>query len=180
MIMSPPLRKLMLALHLTVSVGWIGAVMAYMALVLVGMNSRDDQLVSAVWISLKIAGWAVIVPCALASLVTGLVMALGTKWGLFRHYWVIFSLVLTIIAVTILIEHMDPQTLLVGTAFVMRSHDPGALRRAFDSELLHSGLGLLVLIVVQVLNIYKPKGITPYGWSKQQEQSEASTVESTA
>ena len=35
---------------------------------------------------------------AYATLVTGLLMSLGTKWGLFRHDWVIISLVLTVVA----------------------------------------------------------------------------------
>ena len=29
--------------------------------------------------------------------------------------------------------------------------------------------GLLVLLVITVLNVYKPRGLTPYGWRKQEE-----------
>jgi hypothetical protein len=37
-------------------------------------------------------------------------------------------------------------------------------------DLLHPGVGLLVLLVITGLNVYKPRGLTPYGWRKQQER----------
>jgi len=37
-------------------------------------------------------------------------------------------------------------------------------------DLLHAGGGLLVLLVITVLNMYKPRGLTPYGWRKQYEE----------
>jgi hypothetical protein len=55
---------------------------------------------------MELTGWYVIVPLAVAALLTGLVMALGTPWGLFRHYWVLISLVLTILATVVLLLHM--------------------------------------------------------------------------
>src|SRR5918993_585022 len=88
MTMTPGLRKFALAAHLTFSVGWIGAVVAYLALGLAAVRSQDPQTVRGAWIAMELTGWYVIVPLALASLLTGLVMALGSKWGLFRYYWV--------------------------------------------------------------------------------------------
>lgn len=37
-------------------------------------------------------------------------------------------------------------------------------------DLLHAGVGLLVLLVITGLNVYKPRGMTRYGWRKQHEQ----------
>src|ERR671923_2401447 len=106
MTMTPGLRKLALAAHLTCSLGWIGAVVAYLALGVAAATSQDAQTVRAAWIAMELTGWYAIVPLALASLLTGLLMALGTKWGLFRHYWVVFSLVLTTLAAAVLLAHM--------------------------------------------------------------------------
>jgi len=86
MTMAPGLRKLVLAVHLTFPVGWIGAVVAYLALVFAAMGSQEAQTVRAAWIGMELTIRYVVVPLALLSLLTGLVMALGTKWGLFRHY----------------------------------------------------------------------------------------------
>ena len=55
---------------------------------------------------MEVTGWSAIVPLALAALLTGLVMSLGTPWGLFRHYWVLITLGLTILATVVLLLHM--------------------------------------------------------------------------
>src|SRR5688500_12929888 len=116
MIMAKSLRKIALTAHLTFSVGWIGAVVAYLGLGVATRTSQDAQTVRAAWIAMELTGWSVIVPLALASLCTGLVMSLFTKWGLFRHYWVLLSLVLTIFATVILLLHMQTVSLLAEAA----------------------------------------------------------------
>lgn len=58
-----------------------------MALAVSGLTSADVQTVRAAYLAMDLIGWFVIVPLSLASLLTGLVQSLGTRWGLFRHYW---------------------------------------------------------------------------------------------
>ena len=166
MTMTPGLRKFALTTHLTFSVGWIGAVIAYLGLGVAAMTSQEVQTVRAAWIAMELTGWYVIVPLCLASLVTGLVQSLVTQWGLFRHYWVLFSLVLTILAVIILVLHMPTVSFLADVA---AEADEASLGR-LGGDLFHPGVGLLVLLVIQVLNVYKPRGVTPYGWRKQHEE----------
>jgi hypothetical protein len=163
--MSPGWRKFALTLHLVFSVGWIGTVIAYLVLVIAAMTTLDEQLLRATWASMELIGQFAIVPLALLSFVTGLIMALFTKWGLFRHYWVIFSLVLTLFAVIVLWQHFEPLQYFAGqTVHHVSEMDKIAMIRAgLSSELLHAGVGLLVLLVVQVLNTYKPQGTTPWG-----------------
>jgi uncharacterized membrane protein len=168
--MSSGVRKIALSAHLTFSVGWIGTVVAYLALGIAAENSRDAQTVRGAWIAMEQTGWFAIVPLALASFLTGLVMALGTKWGLFRHYWVLFSLVLTIIATIVLLQHMPTVS---SMADVAREAE-GARLIELGGDLPHPAVGLVVLLVVQVLNLYKPQGMTSYGRRKQQEQRQRS------
>lgn len=155
----------MLAVHLTVSVGWIGGVVAYLALGIAAINAGDDRTIRGAWIAMEILGWYVIVPLALASLGTGAVLALATRWGLFRHYWVIISLLLTVIAVAVLLLHMPDVT---ATAEVARAASGEGLA-ALGGDLAHPAIGLVVLLVIQVLNIYKPRGLTRYGHRRQHE-----------
>jgi hypothetical protein len=173
MTMSPGLHKFVLSVHISVSVGWIGGVVAYLALVVAGMTSQDDQTLRAAWIAMALTGWFAIVPLALASLLSGLVISLGTKWGLFRHYWTLFSLVLTILATIILLEEMQTVSIFAGIAAEMNSADVGRLRDTIPRALSHPAGGLLVLLVIQVLNVYKPWGLTPYGRRQQHEQRRA-------
>src|SRR5205823_3537878 len=48
--------------------------------------------------------------------------------------------------------------------------DAAVLRGGLGGDLFHPGVGLLVLLAITVLNVYKPAGLTPYGWRKQREQ----------
>jgi uncharacterized membrane protein len=164
--MEPRVRKFALSVHLTFSIGWIGAVLAYLVLGIAAVTSQDVQTVRAAWIAMELTGWYVIVPLALASLLTGVVMALGTKWGLLGHYWVLISFVLTIFATVILLLHMPTVS---STAQVAQEAEDSSLE-ALGGDLFHPGIGLVVLLVIQVLNMYKPPGMTRYGWRKQHEQ----------
>ncbi len=169
--MNPGIRKLTLSIHLTVSVGWIGAVFAYLALGVAAATSPEVQTVRAAWTAMWLTGWYVIVPLAIASWLTGIVMALGTKWGLFRHYWVLISFLLTTLAAIVLVLHMRDVSVMAATA----QGADGAALQALGGDLLHPGLGLMVLVLVQVLNLYKPQGLTRYGWRKQQEHRSSTT-----
>jgi len=160
----------MLAVHLTCSVGWLGALVAYIVLDLSVDTSRDPQLVRAGWIGIGLVTASVIVPFALASLLTGIAIAGGTKWGLFRHWWVLISLALTTFAVAVLLL----ETRVIAHNANLAA-DPGTSLSellALPSTLLHSLGGLVVLLVIQVLNVYKPQGLTPYGWRKLQSERE--------
>ena len=166
MTMAPNLRKFALTVHITSSLGFLGAALAYLGLGISAVISEDTQTVRAAWIAMEVIGWYVIVPLALAALLTGLVQALGTPWGLFRHYWVLITFLLTIFATVILLLHMPSVSAL---AEVAREADSATLGR-LGGDLLHAGGGLLVLLVITALNVYKPRGLTPYGWRKQHER----------
>jgi hypothetical protein len=172
--MPPALRKVALAAHLTASVGWVGAVAAYLALDVTVATSHDPQLVRSAWIAMGlIASWA-IVPLALTALLTGLVMALGTKWGLFRHWWVLISFVLTVVATAILLS--ETRVIGDGAAIAADPRTSAEQLLAIPSTLPHSVGGLVVLLAIQVLNVHKPQGMTRYGWRKQQEERRAAQL----
>ena len=161
--MSRRLRKVALAVHLTVSIGWVGAVLAYLSLGVASVNSEEEATIRGAWIAMEVIGWWIIVPLALVSLLTGILMALGTGWGLIRYYWVLISFVLTTFATSILLLHMPDVSTIADQA-----------RRARDSELqglggdlVHAVVGLAILLVVLALNVMKPPGLTRYGWRRQ-------------
>lgn len=160
MMMSPPVRRLALSVHLTCSVGWIGAVLAYIGLGVAAVASERPDTVRGAWVAMEIVGWYVLVPLALGSWTTGLLMALGTRWGLLRHYWVLFAFALTSLAAGVLLLHMPDVS---AVAEAVRTADPDELDR-FGGDLFHAVLALVLLLVIQVLNLYKPRGVTRYGW----------------
>jgi hypothetical protein len=165
-LMTSGLRKFALTAHVTSSVGWLGAVAAFLVLAIAGQTSQDAQTVRSVYLAMNLTGWSVVVPLCIASLVTGLVMALGTKWGLFRHYWVTLKFLLTVISTLILFGFTNTLNVmgdLAGNASLSLEE----LRNLRQGPVGHSGVGLLVLVFVSGLSIYKPWGKTPYGLKQQ-------------
>ncbi|MBW3663925.1 MAG: DUF2269 domain-containing protein [Actinobacteria bacterium] len=163
MTLSPGVRKTLLAVHLTASIGWIGGIIAYIVLGTTAINATDAKIILSAWIAMEVIGWIAIVPLAGASWVTGVAMALGTRWGLFRHYWVIISLAITSVALVVLLLHMPDVTTTVEFARTASAPELATL----GGDLVHPTLGLILLLVVQVLNIYKPRGLTRYGRRRQ-------------
>src|SRR5688500_2475453 len=167
MTMQPGLRRFVLTAHVTSTLGWLGAGVVFLALAVVGLTSQDAQTVRGAYLVMEPAAWFVLVPLAFASLLTGIVQALGTAWGLFRHYWVLFKLLITLFATVILLIYMETFRFMARVA-ADPSADLGVVRNA--SPLIHASLALLLFLVATVLALYKPRGMTRYGWRKQHEQ----------
>ena len=164
-IMSPGLRKFALVAHVTCSVGFAGAVAAFLALAVAGLRGRDAASVQAAYVAMEMATWSVIVPLNIAALLTGIVQSLGTTWGLFRHYWVVVKLLLTTVVTVVLLLQTKQIAYMAGSAATpLSGADQLALR---TSLVVHAAGGLLVLLTTTTLSIFKPKGMTPYGWRRQ-------------
>jgi len=131
-------------------------------------------MVRAASLAMGITAWFVILPLSLASLATGLVQALGTAWGLFRHYWILFKLLLTAVAAIVLLLKLGPISYLAdaATKTTFSSTDLIGLRTSLT---VHAGGGLLVLLMAATLAVYKPQGMTRYGVRKRREQGSAMT-----
>jgi hypothetical protein len=167
MTMTPGLRKFTFTTHLTSSVGWIGAVIAFLALSVIGLTSQDELTVRGAYLIMAPAAWFVLVPLAHASLLSGIALSLGTPWGLFWHYWVVLKLLITLFATVILLIYMGTFRQMAGVAA-----DPvvelGLVRN--PSPTVHAILALILLVVAAVLGVYKPLGMTAYGRRKQETQ----------
>ena len=169
MTMTPNLRKFALTVHVASSVGLLGSIGAFLTLAIAGLNGQDTQIIRAAYLAMDLVARFIIVPLAFASLLTGLIQSLGTPWGLFRHYWVFAKLLLTTFATTILLIKLR----MIGYAAHLAAETilPSAELSTVGMELsFHAAAGLLVLLVPAVLSVYKPRGLTPYGQRKQQEQ----------
>jgi hypothetical protein len=163
--MTPGVRKLVLTAHVTFSVGWLGAVAAYLAPAIVGLTSSDVEVVRGCHVAMAIMGWFVLVPLALGALVTGLVQSLFTEWGLFRHYWIATKLVLALVGTTILVIHMRGS---VGRLAGLTTEQLAAAsaQQLKLHLLVHAAGGLMILLIATTLSIFKPWGKTPYGKRK--------------
>jgi hypothetical protein len=167
MMMAPLLRKIALIAHIISSVGSLGAIATFLALAIAGLSSEDDEIVRSIYVAMDMIARTVIVPLVFASLVTGLIQSLGTTWGLFRHYWVLAKLLLTIFTATVLMLQMNGIAYIAARAAetALSSTDLLDLRR---SLVVHAAGGLIVLLVTTTLSVLKPRGLTRYGWRRLQ------------
>jgi hypothetical protein len=167
--MTIALRRFVFTTHVTSSVGWVGAVLVFLALAIIGLTSPDEATVRGAYLVMAPAAWLVLVPLAHASLLTGVAISLITPWGLFRHYWVVSKLVITLVATVVLLIYMDTFRQMARAAA-----DPvielGFVRN--PSPLVHAILALILLLVATALAIYKPFGTTAYGRNQHRQQQD--------
>lgn len=167
----------MLTAHIAFSVGWLGAVAAFLVLAIAGLSSRNEQTARAAYVAMDLIGWFVIVPCSLITLLVGLVQSLGTKWGLFRHYWVLIKFLLTVGATILLLLHMNATSRLASAAADISSNLE--LLRPVRVQLVgDAAAALLVLLAATILSVYKPWGLTGFGRRKLHERSSSGEAQS--
>ena len=172
MTLTRSLRKFVLTAHVTFTVGWLGAVAGFVALAIIGLTSQDAQTVSAMYLAMEPIARFIIVPLSFAPLLTGPILSLGTPWGLFRHYWIIVKLLITILSTLIMQAHMPPIISLASAATKTTLFSPD-LHRMQIQMVVASVAALLALLAATALAVYKPRGMTPYGWRKQYEERTA-------
>jgi hypothetical protein len=170
---APALRRFTLTTHVTSSVGWIGAVLVFLALAAIGLSSHDEGTVRGAYLVMAPAAWLVLVPLAHASLLSGIALSLGTPWGLFRHYWVVAKLLITAFSTVVLMIYLGTFRQMAGVAA-----DPVAELALVrnPSPIVHAILALILLLIATVLAIYKPFGVTPYGRRKVAERRQTAVT----
>jgi hypothetical protein len=173
MAFAPALRRFTFTTHVTSSVGWVGAVFVFLALAAIGLTSQDERTVRGAYLVMAPAAWFVLVPLAHTALFSGIALSLGTPWGLFRHYWVVFKLGITLFSTVILMIYMGTFQQMAGVAA-----DPVvelALVRN-PSPVVHAVLALALLLTATWLAVYKPFGMTPYGHRRNFQRQPASST----
>ena len=110
----------------------------------------------------ELTGWFVLVPLAVGSLASGTLLALGTRWGLFRHYWVIFAFVLTLVATVVLVLHMPSVSDRHGGALRGACGPADARRRSAAPD---RGVGAAAHGPLPQRR--QTPRVTPYGWRAQ-------------
>jgi hypothetical protein len=156
--LSPIWRKVALSGHVTSSVGWLGAVVAFLVLAIIGLRGNGNEgLVRSAYVSMEAIGWYVILPFSLASLISGLIQSLGTQWGLFRYYWVVAKLVITVGASALLLLHMTVMTTVAEAATagaLLGDH----LRNPRVQLAGDAAAAVVVLSIAVGLSVFKPEG----------------------
>lgn len=165
---SPPLYKFLLTTHIVVSVGWLGVAAAKLVLGIGAVSTTNSDIPDALYTSMKILN-TLFPPAAVATFLTGVVLSLGTKWGLLHYYWVLVKLGLTVGVITTGILFVDQLIRQSLTAATGQAANAGVLPEIGSAPMILISLSVahaLMLAAAVVLSVYKPWGKTGYGRSR--------------
>lgn len=159
--LPPRLRKIALSAHVVASVSWIGASVCLLALGLTGVLAGEPSVQRAAYIALGVLGSQVLVPVTWATLLSGILLSLGTKWGLFRYWWTLASLVATAV-MTLAVNYALAPTLATAGDAAARA-EPGtpvleAVGSAAGSAIAAPIVASVALSFVTWINVAKPWG----------------------
>jgi hypothetical protein len=85
-----PVRQVWMILHVACSVGWLGVLVACLTLRLTAQGAAATTLTGVFFL-----------PATLLVLLTGVVLGLGTRWGLVKFYWVLTKLVIALVLLAV-------------------------------------------------------------------------------
>ncbi|MFW5416682.1 hypothetical protein J0910_08685 [Nocardiopsis sp. CNT-189] len=153
--LPPGWRKAALSLHVTASAGWVGVHGSLLTLAALGWATGSEATREAAYGAAGLLSGLLVLPLSLTALASGLVLSLGTPWGLFRHYWVAVKLGLTALLVA-------GSNLSIGPAVRAIGADPAAAGAADRASALGAlSVSFTVLLATVLLSTVKPFGRIP-------------------
>jgi hypothetical protein len=152
--LSPRMRKVLLATHVMTSVGWLGVVLAKLVLALAAATAAAPETTDALLVGLNAVN-AAFAPMSTGAILSGVLLSLGTHWGLVRYYWVVAKLVLTIGVFGTAVQ-------LVPRILGLNVDEPMLLGLPWAPAVLlgFAAVHLLMLVAATLLAVYKPWGTT--------------------
>jgi hypothetical protein len=156
-VMRPRTRKLWLVLHIGSSSVWIGVDVLVAVLVGVGLLGGDPARRGLALQALGTFVWWPMFAAALISLITGVVLGWGTRWGLIRYWWVLVKLVLNVALCTLILVALRP-TMPAAIAYgvAVAAGTPATI--GMTGLFMPPIVSLTALSVAMVLSVYKPWG----------------------
>lgn len=152
--LRPNTRKWLLFTHVVASVGWIGVELSIVALGAVGLLSDDAAVVRGAQLSAGTLGEIFYLPASLITLVSGIVLSLGTKWGLVRYWWVAVKIAITI-ALTLGGNLALVPKFAEGAELAARGEAIGDTAVMLVTAM---SAGLTLLLIATLLSFFKPGG----------------------
>ncbi len=145
--LSASARRAVLTVHIVASVGLLGDVAAVLAVNVKAATTADPELAAASYELLALFTVLFGIPLSFISLLSGIVLGIGSKWGVLRYAWVATKLGLLVSVILVGALVLGP-----GTE-AMRTGADGAETRL----VLGAGWDVVALSVATGLSVYKPR-----------------------
>lgn len=148
--LAPPWRNVLLSVHITSTVGALGADVTILALGLTGLAGSEPR---TVYPAMNVVGASVLAPLAVASLVTGVLLARLTAWGVFTYWWVTIKLATTTGLVVLVLQVLVPRFAAAARVASAGIDLSGAERFQLVAT---AATGIALLVAMVVLGVFKP------------------------
>jgi hypothetical protein len=163
--LTPAVRKTLLALHIVLGIGWMGVDIALLVLLITARTTDDATLAVSGFNAIRMIVPVAVPPLSLGILATGLLLGLGTPWGLVRYWWVLIKLILsgvmTVLVFTSLVPEVSSMAILAAT-----TGSADAVRASLGdlpTQLLFPPVvSFAMLGIATFLSIFKPWSRTPW------------------
>ncbi|WP_255949435.1 DUF2269 family protein [Streptomyces odontomachi] len=153
-----PARRALLVVHVITSAGWLGLALGLLALGVTAVTTGSPVVTEASYRSMKVFTDWLIAPISLLTLLTGLVLSLGTPWGLAQHRWVFIKFWMTLVTTGLSIFALRPEiTNAVGHAIA-----GGAIPEQY-ALISAPSVSLSAYTFMTVISVLKPWGLTKHG-----------------
>lgn len=165
--LTPPARKAVMVLHAICGIGWMGVDIAVFILLMTARTTTDSALVVSGFNAIRMIVPIAVPPLSLGMLATGLLLGLGTRWGLLRYWWVLVKLVLALIMVVLVFLSLVPgvnSIAVLSTTGVSADALRAGLGSISDQLLYPPVVSFAMLGTAAILSIFKPWRRTP--WSR--------------
>jgi hypothetical protein len=151
-------RQVLLLTHIIAAGSWLGIDVAFGILVLVALRADGAPTTSAAFVLAiaAFAGWP-LAGIALLTLGTGLLLGVGTRYGLLRYRWVVAKLTLTLTLVVLVLAVLVPKVLGLGDS-ARASLVGGSPMPPFADLAFPPAVSVVVLLTAMTLAVVKPGG----------------------
>jgi hypothetical protein len=166
--LTPAARKALLVLHAICGIGWMGVDIALLVLLITARTTNDAALVVSGFNAIRMIVPIAVPPLSLGILVTGLILGLGTRWGLVRYWWVLVKLLLSLVMTVLVFVSLVPgvNSIAVLSATTTSADAVRASLGTLPTMLLFPPVvSFLMLGAAAILSIFKPWRRTP--WSRE-------------
>jgi hypothetical protein len=157
--MSASNQKWLKGIHLVVAGLWLSCVILLLALPLVARNiTGGDELYMYNHIY-HFVDMYVLTPAAVATLLTGLVFSLFTRWGFFRHGWLVYKWSATLAIILTGTFYLGP--MVTKMLEISETKRAAALTDQYYMQgatigLWAASINSLLLVVAVFVSVYKP------------------------
>jgi hypothetical protein len=165
--LPPVARKAVMVLHAICGIGWMGVDIAVFVLLMTARTTNDPALAISGFNAIRMIVPIAVPPLSLGILVTGLMLGLGTRWGLLRYWWVLIKLILSLIMTVLVFVSLVPgvTSIAVLSATNLSANAVRASLGSLPNQLMFPPIvSFLMLGVAAVLSIFRPWRRTP--WSR--------------